>query len=383
MRKLLVAVVVIVVVAVVAIAAAGIAGVGMAKGFKDSELQAPLVQNVARSEGEAPTPSTLVRQDTDWGIEWSIADVYSGFGGVLWLSVNNDGPRSIWVYKAGFTWAGTSSSYERDAAVLCPPDAKTEVGLVAFGAPVSAGDQQYEIWLSVAVKQMAGDAWYDYGSVRGGTHDMEVRSAEAPGEWDTTGNPTSYYNEVNSRISSGDVATVADAIRSAYPGDYSVLQVCQAYEWVRRNVEYVAETGDNWQSAKETLELRTGDCEDHAILLSSIILNLGGNARVNIIEAHAFPTVYVGKNASDLQALEDAIESFYYVHEDALRINYLIDDMGYWMVVDTVGYAYAGGLPAESRYATVGSEGTWTFESSDYLITVDATGSTAGLLGFI
>ncbi|MEM0448340.1 MAG: transglutaminase domain-containing protein [Methanomassiliicoccales archaeon] len=383
MRKLLTIVLVIILAAALILAGILFIGFGTFKGFRESDLRAPLYSEIERSEGRPPSPHTIVRQETDWGIEWSIADVYSGFGGILWLSVNNDGPRSIWVYGVAFTWTGTSTIYEREAAVLCPPDAKTEVGLVAFGVPVSPGIHRYEIWLSVAVKQLTGDAWYDYGRLKGGTHDIEIKAAGPPLEWQTSRNPTRYYNEVNARISASDVDAVARSIRSQYPGEYNILQVCQAYEWVRRNIAYEEETGDYWQSAKETLARKAGDCEDHAILLASIILNLGGNARVNIIKAHAFPTVFVGRNASEVERIEDAIESFYYLPKDALRINYLIDEFGYWMVIDTVGYAYAGGLPAESRYAISESGGTWTFQSSDYLITVDATGASVGLFGIL
>jgi len=377
--KRLIAVLVVAIIVVVTVI--GVAGMSATKGFASEDLVAPEVEVVPRSSAQAPTPTTIVRQETDWGIEWSIADVYSGFGGVLWLSVNNNGPRNIWVYGMTFSWVGASTEYSRDAGTLAPPAQKTEVGILAFGAPVSAGTQQYEIWLEVAVQQVSGDAWYDYGEMRGGAHDIDVLAADGLEEWSTDKNPTYYYNEVNSLVSSKDAEQVADAVRSKYPGGYSILQVCEAYEWVRRNVAYVADTGDHWQSAKETLELRTGDCEDHAILVASIIKNLGGNARVNVIEAHAFPTVFVGGNGTDLEQLEGAIDSFYWTPPGTLRINYLIDDAGYWMVVDTVGIAYAGGLPAESRYATLPDGGSWTFTRSDYLITVDATGQTSKFLG--
>ncbi|MCW3985103.1 MAG: transglutaminase-like domain-containing protein [Candidatus Bathyarchaeota archaeon] len=47
-------------------------------------------------------------------------------------------------------------------------------------------------------------------------------------------------------------------------------------DWVGRNVEYVSDydsyaVGEYWQLGKETLESRTGDCEDFAILLCSLL----------------------------------------------------------------------------------------------------------------
>jgi hypothetical protein len=83
----------------------------------------------------------------------------------------------------------------------------------------------------------------------------------------------------------------------------------------------------------------------------------------------------VAENESDLAQVEAAVNSYYWTDSSSLRINYLVDDFGYWMVIDTTGEPYAGGLPALSRYASPGPwPGTWTFSDSDFLITIDATG---------
>jgi hypothetical protein len=120
--------------------------------------------------------------------------------------------------------------------------------------------------------------------------------------------------------------------------------------------------------------LKTGDCEDHAILLCSIINALGGSSRVNIIQEHAFPTVYIGSTASDLQKAKQSLASYYGLDSTEYKMSYLTDDSGYWLVIDTTGFPYAGGLPAKSAPTDAG--GNWTVLSS-YLMKIDVTGSVA------
>jgi len=63
---------------------------------------------------------------------------------------------------------------------------------------------------------------------------------------------------------------------SAFP---NWLSLCN---WVSDNIEYVDDSvhgqGDYWQLPSETLELKTGDCEDYAILLCSLYRAAGYDA---------------------------------------------------------------------------------------------------------
>ncbi len=51
------------------------------------------------------------------------------------------------------------------------------------------------------------------------------------------------------------------------PGEDDRIMVTR--EWVLENVEYVADEEDEWQTPEETYRLRTGDCEDFALLIAS------------------------------------------------------------------------------------------------------------------
>jgi transglutaminase-like putative cysteine protease len=177
---------------------------------------------------------------------------------------------------------------------------------------------------------------------------------------------------VNEKVGYSDAQAVADVVKAKYPGGYSVLQIAEAFAWVKANIDYMADPGaDHWQSAKETLDLGTGDCEDHALLVASIIGALGGSARVNLIEEHAFPTVFVASNYSELMKVKQALASYYGIDNASFNIAYLTDGYGYWLVIDTTGFPYVGGIPAKSE--PTGTNGNWTVLSS-FIHCIDATG---------
>jgi transglutaminase-like putative cysteine protease len=278
-------------------------------------------------------------------------------------------------------WTDAEAFYSRDTGVLAKANEDTLVGILPFGAPLEPGTHQYEISLEIAVQSHSG-TWYDWGvQSLSGTNHVEVLSTYPSSIWSTEVNPTYYYDKLNERLDEGAVSMIIAQIQEEYPGDYGILQICEAYQWVHSNVEYVADASDYWQSAEETMSSLTGDCEDQAILMATLIKGLGGNARLNIISGHAFPTVFVAENESNLKAVEASINSYYWTPSGSLRINYLNDELGYWLVVDTAGEPYVGGLPALSRYASTDSAaGYWSFSSSSFLITVDATGKTSSAL---
>jgi hypothetical protein len=380
MRKLVVAVIAIVVAIIAIIAFTGLLNLAVKVGFTADDLVTPNSTTITRSVGHAPYPATDVRQIANWGVTWEIPEdgVYSGFGGILWLSLNNFDNRDIWVYKMSLTWTGTNATYSKETGILAVGGEQTLVGILPFGAPLDPGPHPYEIRLSVAVQSATG-YWYDWGNLLAADNNyFDVQSTPVSAGWNTDVNPISYYDKVNERVSVTAVSSVITQIHESYPGEYDVLQICEAYEWVRANVQYVGEAGDYWQSAKETMATMSGDCEDHAILMASIVKGLGGNARVNVINGHAFPTTFVAQNQSGLAAVEASVNSYYWTPSGSLRINYLIDDLGYWMVIDTTGEPYVGGLPALCSYASPSPwPGTWTFSDSDFLITIDATGTSS------
>lgn len=59
------------------------------------------------------------------------------------------------------------------------------------------------------------------------------------------------------------------------------------WEWMRANIVYLADEGDYWQLPHETYQLRTGDCEDQALLLMYLLWEQGEETELLIVEAES------------------------------------------------------------------------------------------------
>jgi transglutaminase-like putative cysteine protease len=92
-------------------------------------------------------------------------------------------------------------------------------------------------------------------------------------------------------------------------GNFNLGQVCDIFDFCYINWSYVNDpiTKDYYSKASETLRNGlNGDCDDFAILLCSMILSIGGEARINFAydttSGHAFTEVNIGKtNESKVQ----------------------------------------------------------------------------------
>lgn len=71
-------------------------------------------------------------------------------------------------------------------------------------------------------------------------------------------------------------------ISSQYPDSWSL------YDWVCRNISYTTDVGEFWQVPSETLKRGEGDCDDTAILLTSLLRAGGSDAHVAIGEYQGY-----------------------------------------------------------------------------------------------
>jgi transglutaminase-like putative cysteine protease len=351
-------------------------------GFQSGDLvkpTAPLAQlpNASFMGNVSLVPISAENMNLFWNIT---EDIYAGYGGALQLRIENLNPGTLYVYSFGLKWVDSGLVYLRNSSVTIAPGDTEDVGLLLFGAP-SEGTSKYQIIVKAAISNRAGTAWYDAGTMPSSSNTATISSLADARDLDCDVNLREYYNRVNERVDKKVVASLVEDIEAAYAGGYSTLQIAAAYEWVKDNIAYTTDTSeDYWQTASETLSLSSGDCEDHAILLCSIIDALGGSSRVNIIQEHAFPTVYIGSTAGDLQKAKQSLASYYGMETSEYKITYLTDENGYWLVIDTTGFPYAGGLPAKSEPTS--ADGNWTMLSS-YLVSIDVTGvvTSDGVLG--
>lgn len=355
---------------------------GSTIGFQSGDLVKPTAPLAQTPNGSLIGSMSLVPISAEnINLFWNITeDIYDGYGGALQLRIQNMNSGTLYVYSFGIKWVESGLTYMRNCSATIAPGKTANVGLLLFGAP-SEGTAKYQIIVKAAISNRAGTAWYDAGAMPSSSNTAVITALAYARDPKVDLNLREYYNRVNERVDSDVVSSLAQNIEAAYPGGYSTLQIAEAYEWVKNNIKYTADTSeDYWQSASETLNLMSGDCEDHAILLCSIIDALGGSSRVNVIQEHAFPTVYIGSTVADLQKAKHSMASYYGLDPTEYKMTYLTDDSGYWLVIDTTGFPYAGGLPAKSAPTSAG--GNWTVISS-YLVNIDVTGKVAskGMLG--
>lgn len=349
-------------------------------GWNEADLVQPSTGALDPPSNSIPGPLTSSYRPSHWSLEWLLSEIYATYGGVAWVSLSNTGTSPLFVYGLSMQWDGTNIISSREADALVQPGETAEIGLLSFQAPSSEGHYSYSIELMLAVGHPNGN-WYDQSSTPIEGHEAWVLEQSSSINFTSYHNSPQYFNSINALVDFSITASIAQEVQDRFPGNYSIMQIVDGYEWVRHNIEYVADSEDYWQSANETITSKRGDCEDHAILLASLIGEIGGNARVNIIEGHAFPTVFIGNNASVVQSVRASIASYYWVNETDLHLTYLEDESGLWLVIDPVGMPFAGGLPSLSAPSPSGSwSDDWTYKSATWCHMIDATGESDGRL---
>jgi hypothetical protein len=338
------------------------------EGFQTEDLIAPEVYLDQQPVPWKPRPITMDALNHSIQLSWAMTPIYAGYGGVLNLSVVSQSPNQIYIYGFGVGWPDHGSETSRTCSVNLTSGGEQNLGIIFFTAPEAAGREDYRIFVEIAVQALEGTEWNDYGRIDGKLWDTEVLEPIGPTGYDVSSNPRNYYDKATALMDGDAVSALVTQVQLQEPGPYSLQQLLYVFDWVRENIEYTADPADKWQSSMDTLVLRGGDCEDHAILVATMVRELGGCARFNLIDGHAFATVFIGDEYTDLSAIRMAISSHY---GTLVPVHYLLDDAGYWMTMDTVGFPYAGGLTASSA-PVVDGDVDWTFEGTDILIKVDA-----------
>ncbi|RRJ90107.1 transglutaminase [Paenimyroides tangerinum] len=103
-----------------------------------------------------------------------------------------------------------------------------------------------------------------------------------------------------------------------------------------KNREYIAK-------ATESLEHFSGDCDDHAILMASLIRAVGGTPRIIHTQAHMYPEMLIG-DESNLENIIYLIQEVLFKDESkGKQIFYHIDERGkVWLNLDYTA-KYPGG----------------------------------------
>ena len=112
----------------------------------------------------------------------------------------------------------------------------------------------------------------------------------------------------------------AAALVALSSGSFNLGQICDIFDFCYTNWSYVNDpiTMDYYSKASETLKNGlNGDCDDFAILLCSMIIAVGGEARINSAQddtsGHAFSEVNIGK--TNREAIKQYLIARYGVSE--------------------------------------------------------------------
>lgn len=165
-----------------------------------------------------------------------------------------------------------------------------------------------------------------------------------------------YYSTFCGKINPYDLAVrqaAADAIRND-SGAYSISQLFDIYDWVKKNIMYqnVPLAGIPYP-ASDTLVTRSGDCKNQAVLIASMIQAISGTAKVVADPAcrHAYAIVHFGPLGMNMSPVTQAVARHY---GSDVTINYITDENGTWVIFDPAGGVYPGNtLPDCSGDRTV------------------------------
>lgn len=139
-----------------------------------------------------------------------------------------------------------------------------------------------------------------------------------------------------------DNATVrnnATALVALSSGSFNLGQICDIFDFCYQNWSYVNDpiTGEYFAKASETLKNGlNGDCDDFAILLCSMILSIGGEARINFAYSaakggHAFTEVNIG--TTDRSQIQRYLMARYGLAE----VWHMDEDGQWWLNLDWWG----------------------------------------------
>ena len=121
-----------------------------------------------------------------------------------------------------------------------------------------------------------------------------------------------------------------------------IRNVCAIFDNLYRNWNYQRDPGgmEYFEKAGVSVYTYSGDCDDYATLMISLIKALGGDGRIICVSGHAYPELYLGKNLTEveLESIQSSINSYYENKGSRTRVkhlNYHTDSNGtVWLNLD-------------------------------------------------
>jgi len=307
---------------------------------------------------------------------YQTSEFFQGGMGYMRISIKNEGRNPIFIDKYGVSVnAPENRIYSEDCRVLISPGEEQSLGVIAFQIPEEEkASFNIVLWL---LAETSKGKWHEYEpySLKSFTVNLKPMPEKSAPVYRY--NPASYFKTINRLVEPAepDVREKAVEIARSYPGAYNIYQVCAVFDMVKEKIEYVSDPRGNdiWEPANVTLRIGAGDCEDQAILLSSMLEAVGGTTRVYLTNTHAFAAVYIGNGTNATNASVEGVRAYY----GNVDVNYLTDEYGSWLILDPTSSLYAGGLPGKTAQTKVkAAEGdetyrSWTFVNTKEVRTID------------
>jgi hypothetical protein len=290
-------------------------------------------------------------------------EFYEGSESVISVYVKNMGNTPVYVYQFGFSLLPEKELTSQDAGITILPGEEKNIGVISIEVPENVEELELQPHMSL-LAQTKSDTWHDYKNQDFEDITIEVSQKTSMQQPEYVFNPESIFNQINDKIEpfNVEVRTMAAASAKKYPGQYNIYQICSLFDDTKENIQYISDPRgkDLWSTPGDTLKVGAGDCDDYAILLSSLIESIGGTSRIYLTDTHAFAAVYIGNNTKEIGT---AIGEYY----GPVPIYYTTDEYGSWLMMDPTSSIYAGGLPG----GTAPTDGGWTFLNTTTVTVID------------
>ncbi len=340
-----------------------------------SSFTIPAIPSYSTEKEElTPILRTPLQPGFSLSSNYQTSELFQGGVGYFKISIRNEGRNPIFIDRYGVSVnASENQIYSRNCGVLLSPGAEEKLGVIAVQVPEEEKARfSLVLWLLASTSE---GKWHEYDpySLNGFTADLKPMPEKKDPEYRY--NPDYYFKKINLLVEPAepDVRTKAAETARSYPGAYNIYQVCALFDMVKEDVKYVSDPRENdiWEPANVTLQIGAGDCEDQAILLSSMLEAVGGTTRVYITDNHAFAAVYLGNGTDATKAAIKGVRAYY----GNVDVNYLTDEYGSWLMLDPTSSLYAGGLPGKTGQTNErgleGNKRSWTFVNTSQVKVID------------
>lgn len=326
--------------------------------------------------GSTPIMRTPLQPGFSLSSNYQTSELFQGGVGYMKIRIKNEGRNPIFIDKFGISVnASKSRIYSEDCGVLILPEEEKNLGVISFQIPEEEkADLNLILWLLASTSE---GKWHEYEpySLKNFRVDLKPMPEKSAPKYRS--NPVPYFETINQLVEPAEpsVRSKAAEVARSYPGAYNIYQVCALFDMVKEKIEYVSDPrcNDIWEPANVTLKIRAGDCEDQAILLSSMLEAVGGTTRIYLTNNHAFTAVYIGNGTDATEATVKGVRAYY----GDVDVNYLTDKYGSWLMLDPTSSLYAGGLPGRTAQVKVkAAEGnetyrSWTFVNTSQVRVID------------